>query len=465
MNYIKNKKFIKIYFLSFVFIAVLIGTVYFLFKDSQEVKSQAAVGDTAVRGYAWIGADCMNPNEGGAVCDRDPVGGFLGYAISFSCDQTAIGGSNTCGGTNYGVVVDVNSGELKGQAWIGASCDDGLKINGIIVCSGAEYGIGWLDFNNDASGAPGAGGPAKFNVTTKKIEGWAPIVSKEPDASGVLKPKVITWVKFSDINYGVKIDSVGNIDANDHYAWSGWGAEGGFGWIDFKDVKFAPLNQKPNASNLSVGEDDYCSDKIKFIWQFNDPDDGMGLPVEYSQQAKYQVQVATDIGFINIVYNNRIVTFPPLSYGKTYYWRVKVIDGKGAVSDWAISQYTTLDKYPHFDAPSGPLDAAGNPISDPPEVGVEYKFKTNNLSGGTAPLTWTWDFGGATQSINGDPSKTDGIITDQGLQTVTVVFDYPKGGRIIEAKICDVHSHCCKKSSSTNLKPKPPSWCEEGACP
>ncbi|OGY59766.1 MAG: hypothetical protein A3B23_03600 [Candidatus Colwellbacteria bacterium RIFCSPLOWO2_01_FULL_48_10] len=65
---------------------------------------------------------------------NDRLGALSGYAwndgigwISFSCDQTAVGGSNTCSTSNYGVNIDSETSEFMGYAW--------------------NDSIGWISFN------------------------------------------------------------------------------------------------------------------------------------------------------------------------------------------------------------------------------------------------------------------------------------------------------------------------------
>jgi len=142
----------------------------------------------------------------------------------------------------------------------------------------------------------------------------------------------------------------------------------------------SPCNTAPTATNLSATtQGSFCCGvtgypPVILQWQYYD-DDG-------NDQSDYQVQIATDSDFDNIVYNfkcsdhsgtcNPISPSPStvshnpttLVWAATYYWRVKVWDSQGAQSDcppfpegWCyaggdptLSTFTTISHpYPYVD--------------------------------------------------------------------------------------------------------------------
>jgi hypothetical protein len=95
------------------------------------------------------------PHYSGIYCpSADPdwakTNGLTGYAwndnigwISFNCDQSTQGGSNTCGTSNYKVLLDGGTGIFSGFAW-----------NDI---------VGWISFNCDQTGQGGGNGCGTSN--------------------------------------------------------------------------------------------------------------------------------------------------------------------------------------------------------------------------------------------------------------------------------------------------------------
>lgn len=91
-------------------------------------------------------------------------------------------------------------------------------------------------------------------------------------------------------------------------------------------------NQPPTASCGSITNT--TSDSATLNWSFADSDkDGA--------QASSQIQIAADSEFNDLVYNqiiigsSTVVTVTGLSSTETYYWRSRVTDDKGNVSNWA----------------------------------------------------------------------------------------------------------------------------------
>jgi hypothetical protein len=116
------------------------------------------VSATSVQGYAsssvgFIALNCES-SQNGNICAtsnfkvvNDGNGNLAGYAwspaigwISFSCDQTPVGGSNNCASSNYRVTIDQN-GYFHGYAWsevVGWISFNCLEPN---ICATSDYKV------------------------------------------------------------------------------------------------------------------------------------------------------------------------------------------------------------------------------------------------------------------------------------------------------------------------------------
>jgi len=197
-------------------VVLLVSLVYFSYL--KEGKTQANL--VSLEGWGWIGADCTDPNENSCELTTLPVGW-----VSFSSNNPEI----TCKNITYGVNINTSTGEISGSAWIGVGEDD-ITTD----CNKTENTVGWLDFDSNQTPTCGQNGypsdycfPAKLDLVSNEIQGWAPIISK--DFLG--NTTTVTWVRFKGNNYGVTFDP--NNRKLSGYAWSGWGKDGGLGWIYF----------------------------------------------------------------------------------------------------------------------------------------------------------------------------------------------------------------------------------------
>jgi len=142
---------------------------------------------------------------GGFLSDRTEAGvqdNIHGWAwssnigwVSFNCTDT-----NSCGGVDYGVAIDENTGVLSGYAW--------------------SSNIGWVSFNeSDLSGCPS--GTCKAQLTGSNLIGWAKVLSGgTPEAGGW-----DGWISLGGPNYGVFLDGIA-------FKGFGWGSQV-VGWVDF----------------------------------------------------------------------------------------------------------------------------------------------------------------------------------------------------------------------------------------
>jgi ribosomal protein L23 len=194
---------------------LLVSVIYFVYL--KEAKTQT--GLLSVKGWAWIGADCTDPNEASCGLKTSPIGW-----VSLSSDNPEI----RCNTIPYGVKIDPSRGEISGAAWIGVGANDNYAD-----CNTDEKTVGWLYFDTNITPPCGQGGypsdycfPAK--VVENEIQGWAPIISKDSVGNQI----IVTWVRFKGNNYRVTL----NNDKLEGYAWSGsnsGGSSGGLGWIKF----------------------------------------------------------------------------------------------------------------------------------------------------------------------------------------------------------------------------------------
>jgi hypothetical protein len=195
---------------------ILLVLLVVYFSYIKEGKTQA--GLVSLKGWAWIGADCTDPTENSCGTQTSPIGW-----ISLSSNNPEI----TCKNITYGVNINPSTGEISGSAWIGVG-EDAITTD----CNKSENTVGWLYFDSNQTPTCGQNGyPSDYCFPAKlvgnEIQGWVPIISK--DYLG--NTTIVTWVRFKGSNYVVTFDSTNQSLLG--YAWSGWGKDGGLGWIKF----------------------------------------------------------------------------------------------------------------------------------------------------------------------------------------------------------------------------------------
>jgi hypothetical protein len=201
----------------------------------------------------------------------------------------------------------------------------------------------------------------------------------------------------------------------------------------------------PTVSILSVTEPNYCQSgpDATVTWQYSSP----GLP-----QGAWQMQVATDAGFTNVVYDSgkvlaqapssgawafvqrlwmRVLTFlgmgdeanaaaivtqhsalvgpGVLQFASSYFARVRVWDSADQPSlGWSGAQpfnVTATGPYPTAQFAYEPAN---------PAAGQEIQFTDQSLNG---PTAWAWGFGDGDSSANQNPTHT---YAASGSFTVTL---------------------------------------------
>ena len=217
-------KAVKGYFLTTVLLIFLIG-IYFIF-----IKIGNTANDVVnLRGWAWIGADCVFEEGGVCTIKTNPIGW-----VSLSSNNPEI----TCENIPYGVRINISTGEISGAAWIGVGED--LDTTD---CNTTENSVGWIYFDSPETPPCGQNGyPSDYCFPAKlvgnEIQGWAPIISK--DHQGI--PTTVTWVRFKGSNYRVNFYN----NELEGFAWSGFHNTGGLGWIKFG------ATPTPSVAKLSV---------------------------------------------------------------------------------------------------------------------------------------------------------------------------------------------------------------------
>ncbi len=188
--------------------------VYFEFGGFKQIKITEASSSDNVSGWAWnsnIGWISFNCTDKTCANDRN-------RPCAVDADCVAVGGvcNDVCSASNYGVNIDLASGNFSGYAW--------------------SNNIGWIYFGPDAN-LPGYGltqasdAPevpkiwAHYDRATGLVTGWAKILTLGDNG----------WLKMSDDNNsnwsgkGVKINPT--INEMSGWAWNNNDNGAGIGWI------------------------------------------------------------------------------------------------------------------------------------------------------------------------------------------------------------------------------------------
>ena len=197
--------------------------------------------------------------------------------------------------------------------------------------------------------------------------------------------------------------------------------------------------------SLTYNPGDYCNAPLRprFAWTFVSTNPN-------STQAAFQLQVATDNGFNNIVYDscdpapgtcsdghvsNSYALITPLpSYNTMYHWRVKVWDSFGIESDWhnGDSFKTPKHAYPKPDFTASPPVPAVDEITlfcstmELPSCAVEQSACYNNAQQliSCSGYTFSWAFPAGTTYVTSTPqTKNPRVKFDaMGLKNVSLTI-------------------------------------------
>ena len=440
---------------SIIIISVLCVLGVFVFqnlgKHTEEVKAGSAHN---VFGFAWAGV----PQASG-----EKLG--LGW-ISFNCNSPELP-TPRCSQTNYGVNIEPD-GNISGYAYF--DMDDPNT---------PEHEVGWIDF--DPSGPypncppttcpDGSPDYSAYVDISGKVTGWARALNQDGGWDG--------WILLGPIvkggtDYGVYIDPA----TGQFHGWA-WGDDV-MGWISFncenrgvcssstgeggpsnyKVYTTFSFNSPPTVTNLKVTPY-YCdyspNAAIILTWDYSDPE---GTP-----QSAFQIQIATDPNFADadIVYNHTESTgsnthwlLPaigaggPLSYGQTYYWRVKVWDQDNQESEWSspncpyvitLNQDETTKATTCFKTASHAWPEVSFSFKPhPPTVDEVVEFYGEATPYGGASITnWYWTF------------APDGNPYHASTQNTQVTFP-TDGDKNVTLEATDSDNYSCKKEETINVK-------------
>jgi hypothetical protein len=261
--------------------------------------------------------------------------------------------NNTSGGgpTSYGVNIDSSSGNFSGYAW--------------------SENIGWVSFAPTGQTPDGTVNPAKLNISTNAVTGWARACAGTVNGdcnSAARTDGWDGWIKLAGTAsngtpYGV---SRSGCDLTGF----AWGSDV-VGWIKFNGSDYKVVttfceigNQPPSASDFGVEKGDYCSTPSHiFSWTYSDQDG------DSQSQFRFQVDNNSDFSSPEIDRtasglsnpspspNNQPVTVAvspgadQIGYNSNYYWQVRVWDSQGGDSGWINGTYFSTEKhqYPTID--------------------------------------------------------------------------------------------------------------------
>ena len=216
-----------------------------------------------------------------------------------------------------------------------------------------------------------------------------------------------------------------------------------------------PVNNPPSATNLNKTDCDWCVNPFQFIlnWTFTDPDG--------DSQAAKQIQLDNNSNFSSIdhdsgkVENNvqAYTTFMTdgrggvLQFNKSYYWRLKVWDSRGAESSWIIAHWivapqtlnTPRHAYPDPNFTWQPLR---------PIAGDSVQFTDQSIaSGGARIVRWSWTF-------------QDGNPPTSFSQNPLVIFGGGEGAKKVQLTVWDTDNYSCPVEKEVNIGIFAPIWRE-----
>ena len=222
-------------------------------------------------------------------------------------------------------------------------------------------------------------------------------------------------------------------------------------------IKPCPVvtNNPPSATNLRKDDPDWCINPFQFRlnWTFTDPDG--------DSQAAKQIQLDNNSNFSSIdhdsgkVENNvqAYTTFMTdgqggvLQFNKSYYWRLKVWDSRGAESSWIIAHWivapqtlnTPRHAYPDPNFTWQPLR---------PIAGDSVQFTDQSIaSGGARIVRWSWTF-------------QDGNPPTSFSQNPLVIFGGGEGAKKVQLTVWDTDNYSCPVEKEVNIGIFAPIWRE-----
>jgi hypothetical protein len=212
----------------------------------------------------------------------------------------------------------------------------------------------------------------------------------------------------------------------------------------------------PTANNLDTvpPNNSYCNKNyppVTFVWTFNKPGD---------TQLAYNIEVDEDPNFSSPVATGRIqnssnqCTFqsplPQLSYGKNYYWRLKVWDSGNKSSDWIYppnplgqttlkpgTLFQTTHAWPEPDFEQSPEKPAANEVVHFTDTSTCFDAECDS---------WLWDFGDGETSTIQSPTHAFAVT---GTPNVTLTVTDSDG-----------YSYSCSIEKGFDIGLPLPKWIE-----
>ncbi|MDP2734905.1 MAG: PKD domain-containing protein, partial [bacterium] len=370
------------------------------------------VGKVASCTFFWKVSGAPEWNTGGATT-IDPVPCENGGMCSVSVDHTFASSGDydiSFGCADSTLPLPANTG------WgFGAVSTDSLSVT---LTANPPSGVTTTLFDLTSQVAGTASGLANFKFDCTNDSLWEyeidDINLSSTDPGWVLRNGYNTKVTAPDT---FAVQDLCQYGTPDTYTANALVERGNGDAGDTADITVTP-NTAPQAINLAHnnGTADYCfvsSPPIILSWTFDDDDPG-------DSQSAYQVQMATDAGFSNIVVDTNKVTssntqFSPvgLMYATTYHWRVKVWDNNDAesVPEWATgASFTTpVHAYPS-------PNFSWVPVFPSAEEEIQFTEDTTFAPGSTGQ-GWSWTFGDTGSSLLQNPTH---VYAENGAYLVTL---------------------------------------------
>ena len=431
------KQYFKTKILLVLSVLGVIGVVSgILVEYENNIKiSQAGAGHN-VLGFAWsenIGWISFNSSN----CDTDN-NGFI--------DTDAI--TQGCGGDNltdivfdYGVNVDLTTGNFSGYAW--------------------SSNVGWIsfqendapnyEFNSDCSDASCIGEnncTACYNSTDNNVYGWAKILTSGDDG----------WLKMN----GAWNDGV-NISNNSFAGWA-WNDDNnnmGIGWVSFNcsnnascgvsDYKVYLRNNPPVIVNGGSSMAGVCelgaSPQAQFIWAYSDLDGNVqgACQIQISEDIAFTLPLKYDSGKVGYSSNSWTVPAGILEYGKEYWYKVKVWDSNDAESNVLSCNFDGLKNISHqYPTVAFSHNPAVN-IKQFQEIIFDPVFSQSYGSTSISSFEWDFDYDETNPT---EPSLDDS--TDPVDPTTTYSYAEEEIYEI-NLKVTDSDGYSCSDSKTINV--------------
>jgi hypothetical protein len=339
--------------------------------------------------------------------------------------------------------------------------------------------------------------PAHLDFTTRKITGWARACAGTVNGDCNSATRTDGWdgwilmgpIVKSGWDFGVKLVKTGSADFH-YYAWGGFDttnqSEGVIGWISFNCAEgHDPVTSICSTSNYKVQtsltlpnfppnqptgpnetSDNCCYGcmptvaqgvQIKLNWTYAGDPDGdpqygyeiwlddsdADLDIDPSLNSKFNhivVPSSSTSYTLNLSDDDNHDWLSSLSFGQTYYWKVRVRDQTGDWSRWSAHDSFTLPAHPYpyvyFDwTPSSPN--AGDTVQFCSVATGPCSWLTSSTACYDTKCSWSWEF-----PLGSPPTST--------LQNPTVIYPSPSN-KTVTLTVSDIDNYSCKLTRSLKV--------------